>query len=167
MKKKMLLLFLAIIAMGLTAMAAHKYYVAVFHFELVPEKKVIRITSRAFIDDIEVALSKKFNKKFYLSSSRELPDADKYIQMYFLENMKVEINGKTQAVKYLGRETEDDILVCYYTMPADVKVRTIKVRNTTLFESLPDQQNYIHTNINRNKKSLLLTNEEQEGTLEF
>ena len=167
MKKKMLLLFLAVLAIGLTAMAAHKYYVAVFHFELVPEKKVIRITSRAFIDDIEAALSKKYNKKFYLSSSRELPDANKYIQMYFLENMHIEINGKAQAIKYLGRETEDDILICYYTMPAATQIKTIKVRNTTLFESFPDQQNYIHTNINRNKKSLLLTNDEQEGTLEF
>lgn len=167
MRGRLVILLLALMAVGLTSMAAHKYYVAVFHFELVPQKKVIQITSRAFIDDIEAALVKKHNKKFYISSSRELPDTEKHIQSYFIDNMRVEVNGKPRIIKYLGRETDDDILICYYTIPVEASVKTIKVKNTTLFESLPDQQNYIHTNINRNKKSLLLTNDAQEGTLEF
>ena len=167
MKKRVLYFFLLIFCLCLTSVAAHKYYVGVFQMEHVPAKKVIRMTARIFIDDFEVAIDKKYKQKFYFGSSRELPEAADFLQKYFAENINVKINGRIKAIKYLGKEVEDDILVCYYTIPAEGKVQTVEVRNTILFESFPDQQNYIHAKINSNKKSLLLTNDEQQGTLEF
>lgn len=149
------------------SVAAHKYYVGVFQMDHVPEKKVIRMTARVFIDDVEAALNKKYKKKFYFGSNRELPEAADYLKKYFAENIAVKIDGRMQPLKYLGKETEEDILVCYYTIPAEAKIKTIEVKNTVLFESFSDQQNYVHVNLNRNKKSLLLTNDEQTGTLEF
>jgi len=167
MKKKFIYALLVVIFLGLTAMGAHKYYVGVFQMEHVPQKKVVRLTARVFIDDMETALYKKYKKKLYLGDGRELPDAAEYLKKYFAENVEVKLNSKLKAIKYLGKEVEDDILVCYYTIPAEGIIAKIEVKNTLLLDSFLDQQNYIHVKINSNKKSLLLTNDEQRGTLEF
>jgi len=167
MKKKIICFFLAACCLGLTSMAAHKYYVSVFQMDYAPEKKVIRMTARIFIDDFEATLNKKYNRKFYFGSSQEDKDATTFLKTYLSEKIAVKVNGKAKAITYLGRETEEDVLVCYYTIPAEGKIKSIWVRNIILTESYPEQQNIIHTNINSNKKSLMLTNDKKEGTLEF
>lgn len=167
MKRIVQYMLLLALAAGLSAMAAHKFYVAVFQMDHVPEKKVLQVTSRVFMDDLEAALNKKYNLKFYLGTNREIKDADEYIKKYFLEKMQVKVNGAAKPITFIGREVEDDIFICYYKIPAEGKIKTLEVKNTTLFEQFRDQQNIIHTNINRNKKSILLTNDDQQGTLEF
>jgi hypothetical protein len=160
-----MLLFL--LAGGLSSMAVHKFYVAVFQLEYVPAKKVVQMTSRIFIDDLDKELSKKYDRKFYLCTPKEIKETDEYLKKYFADKIQVKLNKKAQAIKFLGRETEDDVLICYYTLSAESAVKSVDIKNTVLFETFPDQQNIIHTNINRNKKSLLLTNGEPSGSLDF
>lgn len=148
-------------------MAMHKFYVAVFQLEYVPAKKVVQMTSRIFIDDLDAELSKKYGKKIYLGTPKEVKDADDYLKKYFTEKIQIKLNGTNKAIKFLGREIEDDVLICYYTIPAEAAVTSLTIKNTVLFDSFSDQQNIIHTTINRNKKSLLLTNDEPQGGLEF
>lgn len=167
MKKKLSLMCFALLPLLFFSAAVHKYYVAVFQVEYAHQKKEMQITARIFIDDLEKELNYKYNKTFYLGDKRELPAAGSYLQRYFAEKVKFTINNKPKAIKYLGKEIEEDVVICYLTIPAEEGVKTVTVRNTTLFETFPDQQNYIHLKINSNKKSLLLTNEEQNGTLEF
>ena len=145
----------------------HKYYVAVFQLNYVPSKKEVQITSRIFIDDLEAAFVKKYKKKFYLGVATEVADANEYLKKYFAEKMHIKINGKEKAIKFLGKETEEDILVCYFTLPATSAEKSLSVSNTVLLEMFDDQQNIIHVTIQRNKKSLLLTNGTTEGLLEF
>lgn len=167
MKRKSAVFLLSIISVFFLSVTAHKYYVAVFQVEYAAKKKVLEVTSRIFIDDLEKELNHKYGKKFYLGTERELPALNDYMQTYFAEKVKFTVNGKAKTIKYLGKEVEDDVIICYLTIPADEGIKSVTVKNTTLFESFPDQQNYIHIKINSNKKSLLLTNDEQKGTLEF
>lgn len=167
MKKFRLILIIAVLAAGFSSFTAHKFYVAVFQLDHVPAKKVVQVTARIFVDDLEAALNKKYSRKFYIGQKQEIPEADDYLNKYLAEKVQVSINGKAKAFKYIGKELEEDVMVCYYTLPADGKIKSITVKNTTLFESFPDQQNIIHTKINGNKKSLLLTNSNQQGTLDY
>lgn len=167
MKKKVALICIALLSLALVSAAAHKYYVAVFQVEYASKKKELQITARIFLDDLEKELNNKYKKTFYLGDKRELPVTGDYLQKYFSEKVKFTLNGKPKTIKFLGKDIEDDVVICYITVPAGEAVKTLYVKNTTLFESFPDQQNYIHIKINSNKKSLLLTNEEQNGTLEF
>ena len=167
MKQIIRFIFLTTILISLSAAGVHKFYVAIFQMDYVPEKNVIQMTSRVFTDDLEVAFEKKYEKKFYLGTSREISETKKYLEMYFAEKVKVKINGSLQPIKYLGKEVEDDVLVCYYTIPAPDAVKTMEIKNTTLFDTYAEQQNMIHTNINSNKKSLLLTYDKPEGILEY
>ena len=160
-------MFLFVLAVVLTSAAVHKYYVAVFMMEHVPEKKELQITARIFIDDLDKAISQKYNKPFYLCTKKEIADADKYLNQYITENMQIKINGNLKSLKVLGRETEDDILIFYITAEAKGKIKTLEVKNTILFETFPDQQNIINTKINSNKKSLLLTNDNPQDSLHY
>ena len=160
-------ILLVVLALGLMSAAKHKFYIAVFQMDYVPQKKVVQITARLFVDDLEAALDKKYNRKFYFGSKQENPEADAFIKKYFTEKFHIKVNETAKTLKYIGKETEDDVLICYYTIPAEGKIKTIEVTNTTLFEAFPDQENIIHTNIHSNKKSLLLTNDKQQGILTY
>jgi hypothetical protein len=167
MKPLLKILLLVVLVTGLSSMTVHKFYVSVHQMDYVPQKKVLQMASRIFIDDIEATLDSKYSRKFNIGSKKELPEANEYLQKYIAEKMHVKVNGAEKALKFLGKEVEDDILVCYYTLPAKGKIKSIEVKSTLLFEAYPEQQNIIHTNINSNKKSLLLTNSKPTGVLEF
>jgi len=156
-----------LLAFTLCSAGVHKFYVAVFQLEYVPQKKVVQITSRIFIDDLEAALNKKYNKRLNIGSSKELAEANDLLRQYLNDNVHIKINGQSKAIKLLGKETEDDVLICYYTVPAEAKIKTVEMKNTVLFEAFTDQQNIIHTKVNGDKKSLLLTNDNPSGIVEF
>lgn len=158
---------LFVFALTMMSAAVHKYYVSVFNLNYVPTKKEIQITSRIFIDDLEAALVKINKKKFYIGTSTEVPDADEYIRKYITDKLHIKVNGKEKTIKFLGKEVEDDILICYYTIPAENAVKSLAVSNTNLIELFDDQQNIVHVSVKGNKKSLLLTNDMTTGLLEF
>jgi hypothetical protein len=167
MKKAGAYLLFLLLAVTLTSAAAHKYYVSVFQVEYAPQKKELQITARIFIDDLDAALSKKYSKKVYLTTTKEVPEATNYLKKYFEDKVHVKVNGTTKPLAFLEREVEDDILICYLTVPAASKVNSIEVNNTFLFEAHSEQQNIIHTKVNGVKKSLMLTYNTPSGTLEF
>jgi hypothetical protein len=167
MKKAGAYILLLFLAITLTSAAAHKFYVSVFQLEYAPAKKQLQITSRVFIDDLDAALTKKYGKKLYLCTAKEIPEATGYLKQYFAEKMHVKINGVAKTLVYKTRETEDDVLLCYFTVPADAAIKTLQVDNTFLLDAYSEQQNIIHAKINGSKKSLLLTNDTPSGTIEF
>ena len=159
MKKKLLQfimpLFLVVL---LSSFAWHKFYVSVTQIDFVPNKKRVEITSRIFIDDLEKALEKKFKKKFYITSTKEIENSEILIQEYLKEKIKISINKKAQNIEYLAREVEGDVLIFYTKIAISKKINTFEIYNALLTETFQDQQNIVHTNINSNKKSFLLTN---------
>jgi len=167
MKKAGAYLLLLLLAVTLTSAAAHKYYVSVFQVEYAPQKKELQITARIFIDDLDAALSKKYGKKLYLASTKEIPEVNDYLKKYFIDKVHIKVNGVVKPVAFLDRETDDNILICYLTVPADAKINSLEVNNTFLFEAHSEQQNIIHTKVNGIKKSLMLTNDTPSGTLDF
>jgi hypothetical protein len=136
----------------------HKFYVSVTQIDYVPNKKRIEITSRIFIDDLEKALTKKYQRKPNITSSNEVPEAEEYIKAYIKEKIKISINKKPQVIEYLAKEVEGDVLIIYTKIVISKKINTFEIYNALLTEVYSDQQNIVHINIDSNKKSFLLTN---------
>lgn len=164
MKKQLLLLFAVLF---LSSFSAHKFYVSVTQIDYVPSKKRIEITSRIFIDDLEKGLNKRFNKKVNLTSTKELPEAEELIKSYLKEKIKISINKKPQNTEFLAREVEGDVLILYTKIAISKKINTFEIYNSLLTEVYSDQQNIVHTNINSNKKSILLTNTELQEKIDY
>jgi hypothetical protein len=151
----------------LTSAGVHKYYVSVWQFDHKPDKERLEITGRIFIDDLEKMLKTKYGKTFNLATDKELPETTATIQKYLADKISVKVNGKLQTLSWLARETDDDILVCYLTVPAPKKLTSIEVRNTVLQEIFREQQNMVHTTVNGERRTLLLTYDTPSGTLNF
>ena len=164
MKKSVLLIFTVLF---LSSFAVHKFYVSVTQIDYVPSKKRIEITSRIFIDDFEKALNKRYNKKVNLTSTRELPEAEELIKGYLKEKIKISINKKPQEIEFLARELEGDVLILYTKIAISKKINTFEIYNSLLTEVYSDQQNIVHTNINGNKKSLLMTNTTSKDKIDY
>ena len=66
MKKQVLYPLLVLLFLTSSVFTLHKFYMAVYQINYAPEKKMLQITSRIFIDDLNKTLEKKYNKKFNL-----------------------------------------------------------------------------------------------------
>lgn len=151
----------------LCSFALHKFYVGIYQINYANKKKEVQITARIFIDDFEKALEHKFKKKIYLATPKEISETNDFIKSYLAEKMQIKVNKSIKNMKFLGKETEDNVLICYLTTPVQEKITSIEIYNSILTEMYPEQQNIVHININGNKKSLLLTDSELDGEIEF
>lgn len=166
MKKTFKIFFLFLLFGTLTSVALHKFYVSVNQIDFIPKKKALEITSRIFIDDIDLALEKKYGKKFYLGTSKETSESLDFLKKYLKEKFSIKVNGHQKEIIFLGKEIEDNVLICYLTIKDIEKVNSLEIKNTILME-LYDQQHIFHTNILGNKKSILLTSSETQGLLKY
>ncbi len=151
----------------LSSFGMHKFYVSVTQVDYVPSKKRVEITSRVFIDDFNKVLEKRYNKKIYLASNRQIEGATKLVESYLKEKIKVRINQKDYDLQFLGTEIDNDVLICYLKVSFSEKITTFGIENSVLTEMFREQQNLVHTNINNEKSSFLLTNSETTAFLEF
>lgn len=81
MKKTILITFFVLLFLTLTSFTAHKFYVALYQVNYAPEKKMLQITTRIFVDDLNASIGKKYQKKINLGSEKETDE-----DLIFLKN---------------------------------------------------------------------------------
>lgn len=158
---------LGILFVLISSFSLHKFYVSVTQINYVAEKKTIQITTRLFIDDLNNALGKKHNKIIYLGSTRESKEEVELLKNYINSSLTIKVDGKPKEITFLDKEIEDDVMICYLTIKNISKVKTLEVKNQLFFDFLSDQQHIIHTNVNTNKKSALLTTNHPKELLKY
>lgn len=154
MKKIVLLFGLFFLTLSLSSFEMHKFYVAIFQVQFVPEKKRIQITSRIFLDDLNKALEKKYHKKTSIGIGSEKAEELLLLKKYFSENLILKVNGQTQPLNYLSSEVEEDVLVTYLTIKEITKIQNLNIQNSLLMDWNSDQQNIMHFTANGTKNSL-------------
>ncbi len=167
MRKKINIISLLFLFCIVTSFTMHKFYVSVTQIDYVAKKNRVEITSRIFIDDLNKVLEKKYNKKIHLASNREIPEAKDLVKSYLKEKMSVSINNKPVEMQFLSTEIDNDVLICYLKVSFSEKITTFGFENSILTEMFSDQQNLLHTDINDEKSSYLLTNSERTAFLKF
>lgn len=167
MQNKRFLLLLIVFSLAISSFEMHKFYVSVTQINFAQDKKTIQITSRIFIDDLNNALEKKHKRKFYIGSTKETEEEIQLLKNYFSENFSIKVNSKTKPTVYLDKEIEDDVIIVYYVIRDVSKINSLEIKNTLLFDFLPEQQHIIHTQISGKKLSALLTFENREELLKY
>ncbi|MBP6586226.1 MAG: hypothetical protein KA215_11255 [Flavobacterium sp.] len=167
MRKKIKIVFIAIFFIGLCSFTMHKFYVSVTQINFVPEKKVIQITARFFIDDLNNALEKKHKTKFYLGSSKESAVQLEQFKKYISDKFSIKVNAKFKEIQFVQKEIEDDVFIIYLKVSDVSKVNSIEVKNTLLFDFITEQQNIIHTQVLNKKQSALLTPDNPNELLNY
>lgn len=149
----------------LSSFAVHKFYVGMFQLKYVPQKKELQITARIFVDDLNLALEKKFHKKTFIGEPKETKGDEVLMQKYLTEKFKLKINGQAKSYTFLSKEIETNVVVCYLKIKDLAKITSLEVENFILMEIYPEQQNIIQFDNNGEKNSLLLTDENFKGML--
>lgn len=149
----------------LTSMTAHKFYVGIYQINHDAKKKMIQVTTRIFIDDINHALEKKYKINTHLGDKNESIEDKNLLKKYLLEKLKLNVNGENKPLTFLSKEMENNVLICYLNSKEISKIKSLEVENSILTEIYEEQQNIIQATFNGEKKSLLLTSETIKGML--
>ncbi len=165
MKRAFKIAVLLLFFVGLTSMDVHRFYVAIYQIDFVPQKKRVEITTRIFMDDLNDAVSKAYKKSTNIGTEKETPEDITLMKKYLAQNFKLVINGKPVTYNYLSREVESNVVICYFSIKEVAKVTTLEVQNSLLTEVHSEQQNIIQFNNNGKKQNLLLSSGITKGML--
>jgi hypothetical protein len=168
MRTKVIYPLIGILFLSLSSFAFHKFYMGVFQVNYAAEKKMIQITSRIFIDDLNNGMEKKYHKKTFIGTDKETEADVELLKKYLSENFSIKINGQPKAITFLSKEVEsDDVLVCYSRIKEIDKFKTLEISNTILVDWNGEQQNITHISAFGTKKSVLFTESSRKELLKY
>lgn len=165
MSKYFRFFLLLMLFVSLTSMEIHKFYMAIYQIDYVPQKKRIQITSRIFVDDLNAAIEKKYHVKSNLGTSLEMAQDEVNMKKYLAEKFFLKVNGVVKPMVFLSKEVEANVLICYFRIPDISKITNLEVENSALTEWNSEQQNIIQATINGQKQSEVLTSENYKRVL--
>ncbi len=149
----------------LSSFTIHKFYVAIYQINYVSEKKILQITSRIFIDDLNKALKINYQKNTHLGEKEESQEDIALMNKYVLDNFSLKINGQQKPIHFLSKELENNVLICYFNIKDINKIITLEIQNTILSDVFSEQQNIIQATVYGKKSSLLLSGDTIKGVL--
>lgn len=168
MKKRLTYSLLVILFLSLTAFSFHKFYMGVFQVNYAAEKKMIQITSRIFIDNLNNGMEKKYHQKTFVGTDKETQADIDLLKKYLSENFTIKINGQSKPITFLSKEVEsNDVLVCYSRIKDINTFKTIEISNTILVDWNAEQQNITHISAFGTKKSVLFTESSRKELLKY
>lgn len=168
MMNKILLLFLFVVSVPLSSFTtAHKFYVSVTQVDYNAKQQSLQIVSRVFVDDIEELLKERYDKSTNLDKDEESPGVDKNLAIYLNQKLQFVVNGEEVSFKFLGKEYEDDLIICYLEIENITSLNTIEITNQVLMDLFEEQQNIVHVKKGNQRKSLILEKEKALGMLKF
>lgn len=167
MKKIITRVLFVVLILSMSSFAAHKFYVALFQVNYVSEKKMIQITARIFVDDLNNALEKKHNRKVNLGSEMETADDVLLLKKYLNEKFIVKVDGQTKVINFVSKEMEGDVLICYLSIKEIKKMKALDIYNAVLTQNNAEQQNIMHFNVLGVKNTLLFTTSTSKGVLKY
>lgn len=146
---------------------AHKYYVSVTQISYVKEKQSVQMISRIDIADLEFTLQERYDKRIKLTTIDEAPMVDDYIKKYLEQKIEIKINTKETPFSFIGKEYDNDLIVCYLEIENVKSINTIEISNRVLFDLFPKQKNVVKTKINSKTNNLIFTTEDRNQYLNF
>lgn len=167
MKNTIVYLFFGIVFLSLTSFGYHKFYMGIYQVNYAPEKKMLQITSRIFVDDLNNALEKKYTKKLNLGTDKESSEELVLLKKYMSEKFILKVNGELKPIQFLSKELDGDVMVCYWNIREVSKIKSIEVYNAVLVDWNSEQQNITHFSVNKIKNSFLFTNSSTREVLKY
>ena len=167
MKKIITRVLFVVLILSMSSFAAHKFYVALFQVNYVSEKKMIQITARIFVDDLNNALEKKHNRKVNLGSEMETAEDVLLLKKYLNEKCIIKVDGQTKVINFVSKEMEGDVLICYLSIKEIKKIKALDIYNAVLTQNNAEQQNIMHFNVLGVKNTLLFTTSTSKGVLKY
>ncbi len=147
----------------------HPFHVSVSDIKYKEDKKSIQISTRIFLDDLELALQAYTgNEKLDITKSENWEFVNENLKPYLLERIKLwDEKGREFEMSYVGAEIEDDVLWAYLEIEKVKKLRQVRVYNSILHEVWGDQENLVHFRAFDDVQSVRLYKGEDTGSFNW
>lgn len=124
----------------------HPFHVSVSDIKYKEDQKAIQISTRIFLDDLELALQTYTgNDKLDITDKANWELVKTSLKDYVLQNLQLwDEKDKEYQLNYIGAEIEEDVMWCYVEIEKVKKISQVKVRNSILHEIWGDQENLVH-----------------------
>ncbi len=149
-----------------TSWGLHPFHLSICELKHDADSKSLQISSRLFLDDLEVALSHRRGAKNYFT---EVGDSviKEDLKKYFEEHLKVSINGHPRTSQFLGFEIEDNVVWCYLEINKVKSMQEVFLIYTPLIDTFDDQINLAHIRYQGKVRSLKFQRDQLSGKATF
>jgi len=155
MMKKLLFLLL----LPLLSAAPHKFYVSKTFVEFNPRTQGYEVMCKLFTDDLERALTAAAQKTIRLGGDTEPSIANDLVEAYLQNHLRISYNNMPMQLRYVGKEVDSDLTICYLEFTQGPDYSTIAIENTIFYEFFPEQQNLLDLIVNGTTKTVIFTKE--------
>ena len=147
--------------------SSHPIFVSVTEIEHNAKEKTLEISCKIFTDDFEKTLRTAYRTHVDLQDDKIKPAMDKLVNDYVQKHLKINVDGKTVILKYLGFEKIEEGIYSYYEATNINAVKKVTVSDNILFDYNKQQISIVHVTVNGNRQSTKLSNPESFATIEF
>lgn len=146
----------------------HPIHLSVSEISYSEKDKALQITSRIFLDDLELSIRNQLNQpELDLLQPGPSQTTEQLISDYVLKRFSVKLDGKLQKLNFLGFEREDPAVICYIEIENVKKFSAMEVKNEVIMETHNDQSNLVHVTYKEPVKSMRLTRDKSSSILTF
>jgi len=152
MKKVFLVLLIGVLSFGFVNFELHPIHISIAEVDYFTKKNEIQVALNIFTDDLEKAIAEN-GVKLSLDSSKEIDNADEYIEIYLNKYFKIyyksEDVNKIGELVYLGKEHVEDATWMYFSYKVDSNIDEVEILNNVIVDIYDDQRNIINFNVDR------------------
>jgi len=146
----------------------HPVHVSVTEITYSEKDKALQITSRIFIDDLELSIrARRKEPELDIIHPKNGVTTDQLLKEYLNDHLKVKLDGKAQKINLLGTETEDVAIICYIEIENVKKIKTLEVFNDVITDIHDDQSNLVHVTYKSPIKSARLMRDHPSEVFKF
>jgi hypothetical protein len=146
----------------------HPIHISVSEINYSEKDKALQITSRIFIDDLELAIrTQRKEPELDITQPKGGLSTNQLVMDYVKEHFKIKIDGKPAKFNFLAVETEDIAFVCYIEIENVKKMKTLEVFNDVITETHEDQSNLVHVTYKGPIKSARLMRDKPTEVFKF
>jgi len=147
----------------------HPVHVSFTNVEYNEETQEVLIASRIFWDDMELSIKEQFDVDLNIGSQTQHPEMEHYIEIWFVQNFKININGKAVAPEtiHLDNTERGEMAIRVFLSFKTEKPKSISIENQILTDLFADQSNLVILTFSEQQQSFNLTSENNVITLEI
>ena len=153
-----LILFLAFLSTVFSfAKDIHPYHVGSVEINYNSNTKTFEVSAKFFLDDLENALNKKYNKTLHFGEEKSKAGINEALNDYFNEYFKLKNNNKFIKVNYIGFEEDKESVNIYLESEPTEAPKKVETAVSLLYSFFDDQMNIVHIIVNGVRKSSKLS----------
>jgi hypothetical protein len=153
---------IVIVCLFLFAGKPHPFYLSVTDIKYNEKNKTLEIACKMFTNDLEGALKKTTGKKVDILNPKDKQEVEKILFDYINKRLNINLDGKTQTLKYIGYEKEEDVIWTYMEIEKCERPKQVNITTGLLYDFLKEQINLVSLEVAGNKQSSKVSNPDKE-----